>query len=50
LSSKAVSAPKNGHGIYNYQGRSEAEILRKRNELYLKMFDYLTEIHTFDPA
>jgi 3-hydroxybutyryl-CoA dehydrogenase len=41
---------KNGHGIYDYQGRSEAEILRKRDELYLKMFDYLKEIHAFDPV
>jgi 3-hydroxybutyryl-CoA dehydrogenase len=41
---------KNGHGIYDYQGRSEAEILQKRDELYLKMIDYLNEIHAFDPV
>lgn len=41
---------KSGRGIYDYQGRSEAEILRKRDELYLKMIDYLTEIGAFEPV
>jgi 3-hydroxyacyl-CoA dehydrogenase len=40
---------KTSRGIYDYQGRSEIEILRKRDELYLKMLDYLREIHAFDP-
>ena len=48
---------KNGHlgvktskGIYDYQGRSEAEILRKRDELYLKMLRHLEEIQAFEPV
>jgi 3-hydroxybutyryl-CoA dehydrogenase len=41
---------KTSKGIYDYQGRSEAEILRKRDELYLKMIDYLTEIGAFEPV
>jgi 3-hydroxybutyryl-CoA dehydrogenase len=48
---------KNGHlgvktskGIYDYQGRNEVEILRKRDELYLKMLRHLEEIHAFDPV
>lgn len=46
---------KNGHlgvktskGIYDYQGRNEIEILRKRDELYLKVLNHLEEIHAFD--
>lgn len=41
---------KAGRGIYDYQGRSEIEILKKRDELYLKMLDYLTEIGAFEPV
>jgi 3-hydroxybutyryl-CoA dehydrogenase len=41
---------KTSRGIYDYQGRSEAEIVKKRDELYLKMLDYLTEIHAFEPV
>ncbi len=40
---------KSGAGIYDYQGRTEAQILQKRDELYLKMIDYLTEIGAFEP-
>jgi 3-hydroxybutyryl-CoA dehydrogenase len=41
---------KAGKGIYDYQGRSEVEILAKRDELYLKMLEYLTEIGAFEPV
>jgi len=41
---------KASRGIYDYQGRSEVEILKKRDELYLKMLDYLTEIGAFEPV
>jgi len=41
---------KTSKGIYDYQGRTEAEILKKRDELYLKMIDYLTEIGAFEPV
>jgi 3-hydroxybutyryl-CoA dehydrogenase len=41
---------KTSRGIYDYQGRSEVEILKKRDELYLKMLDYLKEIGAFEPV
>jgi len=41
---------KTSKGIYDYQGRKEVEILRKRDELYLKMLKHLEEIHAFDPV
>ncbi len=41
---------KTSRGIYDYQGRSEMEIVKKRDELYLKMLDYLKEIHAFEPV
>jgi 3-hydroxyacyl-CoA dehydrogenase len=41
---------KTSKGIYDYQGRREIEILRKRDELYMKMLDYLQEIHAFEPV
>ena len=41
---------KTSRGIYDYQGRSEADILKKRDELYLKMIDYLSEIGAFEPV
>ncbi|MBI5443324.1 MAG: 3-hydroxyacyl-CoA dehydrogenase family protein [Deltaproteobacteria bacterium] len=37
-------------GIYEYQGRSEEEILRKRDLLYLKMLDVLTALNTIEPV
>ncbi|MGW8321921.1 MAG: 3-hydroxyacyl-CoA dehydrogenase family protein [Thermodesulfobacteriota bacterium] len=41
---------KTGKGIYDYGGRSEAEILNKRDQLYLKMLDHLSKIKAFDPV
>jgi len=41
---------KTGKGIYDYGGRSEAEILNKRDKLYLKMLDLLSDIKAFDPV
>ncbi len=41
---------KTSKGIYDYQGRSESEILRKRDQLFLKMIDYLKMIKAFDPV
>jgi 3-hydroxybutyryl-CoA dehydrogenase len=41
---------KTGKGIYDYGGRSEAEILNKRDKLYLKMLDLLSSIKAFDPV
>jgi 3-hydroxybutyryl-CoA dehydrogenase len=41
---------KTGKGVYDYGGRSEAEILNKRDKLYLKMLDHLTSIRAFEPV
>ena len=41
---------KTSKGIYDYQERSETEVLRKRDELYLKMLEYLNKIHAFEPV
>jgi 3-hydroxybutyryl-CoA dehydrogenase len=40
---------KTSHGLYDYGGRSEEEILKKRDLLYLKMLDYLEKINAFEP-
>jgi 3-hydroxybutyryl-CoA dehydrogenase len=41
---------KSSRGIYDYGGRSATEIVKKRDELYLKMLDHLKEIGAFDPV
>ena len=41
---------KTGEGLYNYGGRSEAEILNKRDKLYLEMVDHLSKIKALDPV
>ena len=41
---------KTSKGIYDYGGRSEAEILKTRDQRYLKLLDYLEEIKAFDPV
>jgi 3-hydroxybutyryl-CoA dehydrogenase len=40
---------KTSRGIYDYEGRSENEILRKRDERYLKMLEHLERIKAFEP-
>jgi len=40
---------KTSKGIYDYGGRSESEILKKRDILFLKMLDYLKKINAFEP-
>ena len=42
--------PSTSKGIYDYQGRTEAEILRKRDELFFKMLDHLEDIGAFNPV
>jgi 3-hydroxybutyryl-CoA dehydrogenase len=37
-------------GIYDYSGRSEEEILRKRDVLYLKTLDFLKSVEAFKPV
>ncbi len=41
---------KAGRGIYDYQGRSETEVLAKRDALYLKMLDHLRSLGAFEPV
>lgn len=41
---------KTSKGIYDYGGRSEAEILKKRDKQYLKVLDYLEKIKAFEPV
>jgi 3-hydroxybutyryl-CoA dehydrogenase len=41
---------KTSKGVYDYGERSEAEILKKRDRLYLKLLDYLEGIKTFEPV
>jgi 3-hydroxybutyryl-CoA dehydrogenase len=41
---------KTGKGVYDYGGRSEAEILNRRDRLYLDMLDHLSSIRAFDPV
>jgi 3-hydroxybutyryl-CoA dehydrogenase len=41
---------KTSKGIYDYGGRSEAEIVRKRDGLFLKMIDHLKKINAFEPV
>jgi len=41
---------KTSKGLYDYGGRSEEEILRKRDRLYLAMLDHLEKINAFEPV
>jgi hypothetical protein len=41
---------KTSKGIYDYGGRSESDILKKRDMLFIKMLDYLKEINAFEPV
>jgi 3-hydroxybutyryl-CoA dehydrogenase len=41
---------KTSKGIYDYGGRSEAEIVKKRDGLFLKMIDHLKKINAFEPV
>jgi len=41
---------KTSKGIYDYGGRSEEEILKRRDGLYLRMLDHLEKIGAFEPV
>jgi 3-hydroxybutyryl-CoA dehydrogenase len=41
---------KTSKGIYDYGGRTEAEILEKRDRLYLKLLAVMEDLNTFDPV
>ena len=40
---------KTGKGFYDYGGRSEHEILKKRDRLYLQMLEHLEKLNAFEP-
>ncbi len=41
---------KTGKGLFDYKGRTPEEIIRKRDELYIKMGDFLEELNGFGPV
>jgi len=41
---------KTSKGIYDYGSRSEAEIQKKRDDLYFSMLDHLNRINAFEPV
>jgi 3-hydroxybutyryl-CoA dehydrogenase len=41
---------KTSHGFYDYGGRNEEEIVKKRDIQYLKMLDHLSKIGAFEPV
>jgi len=41
---------KSSKGIYDYQGRKEVDILKKRDELFIKMMEFLKSINAFKPV
>jgi 3-hydroxybutyryl-CoA dehydrogenase len=48
--SKGHLGAKTSKGMYDYGGRTEEEILKKRDRLYLKMLEFLEEIKAFEPV
>ena len=46
---KGQLGAKTSIGFYDYQGRTEEEILTKRDKLYLQMLDYLKKMNAFEP-
>jgi 3-hydroxybutyryl-CoA dehydrogenase len=42
--------PSASKGLFDYEGRSEEEILRKRDTLYLKLLDFLECQGAFNPV
>jgi 3-hydroxybutyryl-CoA dehydrogenase len=41
---------KTSKGIFDYSGRSEEEILRKKDEKYLKILEFLEKLDVFEPV
>ncbi len=41
---------KTSKGIYDYSGRSEEDIIIKKDEKYLKILDFLEKINAFEPV
>ena len=40
---------KSSKGLYDYANRTEEEILKKRDEKYLKLLDFLENLNAFEP-
>lgn len=40
---------KSSRGLYDYDGRSEADVCRKRDKLFLRLLDFLEDIDAFEP-
>jgi len=41
---------KTSKGLFDYSGRSEEEILRKKDEKYLKILKFLEDLDVFEPV
>ncbi len=41
---------KTGKGLFNYRGRNEEEILRRRDELCIRMCDFIEDLNRFEPV
>ena len=41
---------KTSRGFYDYKGRSEEEIIRKKDEKYIKILDFLKKLNAFEPV
>jgi 3-hydroxybutyryl-CoA dehydrogenase len=41
---------KTGKGLFDYRGRSEEEILRRRDELCIRMCDFIEDLNEFKPV
>jgi len=50
LVKKGHLGAKTGKGFYDYGGRSEEEIVKKRDTLYLKLLDSLEQLNAFEPV
>lgn len=48
LVAKGHLGAKTGRGLYDYKGRSLEEVLRKRDNMYLKMVTYLDKIGAYE--
>ena len=46
---KGCLGVKTSKGLYDYGGRSEMDIIKKRDKLLFQMLDYLKEINAFEP-
>ena len=50
LVSEGHLGAKTGKGLYDYYGKSEKEIIKKRDKLCLELIDRLEEMNAFEPV